>query len=103
MWEPLTVEEIGEALAQGMSELNSSHLKIFQSIRVSLRKAPVASSPGEFVYVVAEYQGKVLYYSDIEEGWELECPNADGGIEMRGCNQFELTHVMHQTFGAPNE
>jgi hypothetical protein len=41
------------------------------------------------------------YYSDVEDGWELEEPNGSGGIHARGTSQFELKHIVHQLFGAP--
>ena len=71
-------------------------------MRITLRRVPVASDPGKYVYVVAEYQGRVLYYSDVEDGWELEIPNDAGGITDRGCNQFTLSHIMHHLFGDPD-
>lgn len=45
---------------------------------------------------VAAFGDKLLYWSDIEEGWELAVPSSCGSIESRGCNQFELKHVLDQ-------
>jgi hypothetical protein len=101
-WNPATLEEVQQLLAEGLSELHPAHRKLFERIRIVPRQVPVADDPGEFVYVVAEYQGKLLYYSDVEDGWELEFPNSIGGIDARGCNQFKLIHVVHQAFGDPS-
>lgn len=68
--------------------------KQFRKIRVPFYKVPVFSRPGESVVVVAEYEGKVLYLSDIEEGWEIDTLSDDGSIRERGSNQFELVHLM---------
>jgi hypothetical protein len=57
---------------------------------------------GETVVVIAEIDGDILYYSDVEDGWELESPSQSGGVAFRGCNQFELGHLAHQRFGDPN-
>ena len=70
-------------------------------MRVPLRAVPVAACAGEMVIVVAEHDGKILYWSDVEGGWELERPTAEGGIRCRGCSQFELGHIMWQLFGDP--
>lgn len=103
MWQSATLEEVQDALAQGLKKLHPAHLAQFEAIRVPPRRVFVVSDPGEFVYVVAENQGKVLYYSDVEDGWGLGFLNSGGGISERGCNQFELTHLMYQAFGGPNE
>jgi hypothetical protein len=59
------------------------------------------TAPGEFVVAVAVLDEKLLYWSDIEEGWELEAPDGRGNIASRGCNQFELRHVLYRVFGGP--
>lgn len=71
-------------------------------MRVMPRRVPVTSAPGEYVYVVAEYQGKVLYYAEVEDGWELEELNEAGGVTERRCNQFKLTHSCTNLFGSPD-
>ena len=80
-WNPLSREEIEAELARA--------------------SVPVAAYPGERVWVVAEHQGRILYYSDIEQGWAIERPDGAGGIADRDCNQFELPHLMCQLFGDP--
>jgi hypothetical protein len=102
-WEPATLEEVSRFLAKGLDVCHPAHRARFEEIRVIPRLVPVADFPGEFVYLVAEHGGKLLYYSDVEEGWEIEPPNEHGGINTRGCNQFELTHVMYQIFGNPDK
>lgn len=101
-WQPATREEVEALLEEGLAALHPTHRSRFEQMRVAPRRVPVTSTPGEFVYVVAEYQGKVLYYDDVEDGWELEGLNEAGGITRRGRNQFELTHVMRQLFEPPN-
>ena len=101
-WQPATLKEVQRLLAEGVAELHPVHRQRFEAIRIAPRQVSVADSPGELIYVVAEHEGKLLYYSDIEDGWELETPNSSGGIDARGCNQFELTHIMYQTFGDPD-
>ena len=101
-WQPATITEVLKLLEEGLADLHPAHRAVFESIRINPRQVPIANTPGEYVYVVAEYKGKLLYYSDIEDGWELDAPNSAGGIDVRGCNQYKLSHVMHQTFGDPD-
>ena len=101
-WQPATREEVERLLSEELRDLHPAHLARFNTMRVPPRRISVASDPGEHVYVIAEYQGKVLYYSDVEDGWEIEVPNDSGGITERGCNQLRLSQLIHQLFGDPD-
>jgi hypothetical protein len=96
---PPTKDEVEILLARAIAGLAPTHRACFAAITVPLRSVPVLDSPGENVYVVAEHEGRIIYWSDIEEGWEYERPNGSGGIDRRGCSQFELSHIAHQLFG----
>jgi hypothetical protein len=100
-WQPASREEVEGLLAEAVEALHPAHRRRFEAIRVPTRRIAVTGAPGEHVFVVAEYQGKVLYYSDEEDGWELEPLNGSGGITERGYSQFELSHLTHQMFGDP--
>jgi len=97
-----TIPEVTDLLEDALQTLDAAHRAALEKARITPRELPVADSPGEFVVAVAAFGDKLLYWSDVEEGWELERPNSQGGIVSRGCNQFELGHVMHQTLGSPN-
>lgn len=98
-WSPASKSEVEALLAAEIASLSMCHRARLEAARVTPRAVPVRDSPGETVFVVAELQGKIVYWSDVEDGWEIAEPNEDGGIESRGCNQFELSHVTHQLFG----
>ncbi|MEH2516688.1 hypothetical protein V1279_002261 [Bradyrhizobium sp. AZCC 1610] len=89
-------------LATDMASLHPQHQAALESALIRPRTVGVSDSPGEFVVAVAVLDEKLLYWSDIEEGWELEVPDGRGNIPSRGCNQFELRHVLYQVFGAPD-
>jgi hypothetical protein len=101
MFRSATIPEVIDLLEDGLGSLHSAHRMALERARITPRKLPVADSPGEFVVAVAAFGDKLLYWSDVEEGWELERPDNQGGIVSRGCNQFELGDVMYQTL-APN-
>ena len=101
-WTPATREKVDLLLAVAIARLEQTHRKRFEAALVPPRAVPVTDSPGETVLVVAEYEGRIIYWSDIEEGWECELPNKSGGIDNRGCNQFELLHIVRQIFGVPD-
>ncbi|MCC6697114.1 MAG: hypothetical protein IT365_15915 [Candidatus Hydrogenedentes bacterium] len=95
----MTISEVMDILDREAVDLKPTHRAVLQAIRVKPYKVPVESDPGETVVVVAEYRGAVLYWSDIEEGWEFEPLSPQGAISQRGSNQYLLAHVMHQVFG----
>jgi hypothetical protein len=101
-WKPESRHEVEQLFTQELALLHASHRAHFNSILVPIRSVPISSAPGESVYVVAEHNGRLLYWSDIEAGWEVESPDKNGGIGKRGSNQFELCHIAHQLFGEPN-
>ena len=98
----IAFQEVETLLQEEIKELHPGHRLLFQKMRIPFKTVPVDAHPGEYVIVVAEYEGKMLYYSEIEEGWELEEPTSRGGITEREANQFELTHIMWQLFGDPD-
>ena len=96
-WRPASESEVLRILEMQIAELPSDQRRRFGELRVSLRRVPIAGSdPPEFVFVVAEVGDRVIYYEDVEEGFEVSSINDNGEIPERGCNQLELTHVMYR-------
>ena len=102
MWKRAEIHEVVAILEQEMKSLHPEHRASLEKTLIPPRRIAVKDCPGESVVAVASVAGKLLYWSDIEEGWELEEPNSGGGIESRGCSQFELAHITHQAFGVPS-
>jgi hypothetical protein len=103
IWRPATFEEVEALLVDSEQGLHPAHKVQFQKMKTPFRKVPVASHPGETVIAVAKYEDKVIYWSDVEEGWELDSLTENGGIWERGSNQYELSHIMCQIFGDPEK
>lgn len=100
-WKPATIDEVLTLLAEELRELHPRHHEQLSPCLIKPRMVPVDDTPGESVVVVAEIDGDILYWSDVEEGWELEPPSRSGGVSARGCNQFELSQIAYQRFGDP--
>lgn len=101
-WRPATLDEVQLILRDDSQQLHHKHRELIEQMRIQPRQIPVVRFPGEAVWAVAQHEGRFLYWSDIEDGWELEAFEPDGGIQDRGCNQFELHHIMYQLFGNPD-
>jgi hypothetical protein len=102
MWRRGETVEVLELLERDMMALHPEHRTALMKALIPARRIPVADCPGESVVAVASVNGKLLYWSDVEGGWELEMPSPSGGIRSRGCNQFELGHIAYQAFGEPS-
>ena len=100
-WESASVEWVVGRFRAEVEQLHPFHQDLLRPLLVAPYTVAVEAHPGETVVVVAEHAGSVLYWSDVEEGWELEPLTESGGISDRGCNQFELRHIAHRLFGAP--
>jgi hypothetical protein len=93
-------DEVLSLLLQAMSALHAPHKAALERALIAPRYLAVEDSPGESVVAVAAFGRELLYWSDVEEGWELAIPSEGGTIPTRGCNQFELGHVLHRALGS---
>jgi hypothetical protein len=96
------ISAVTSRLAADMALLHPQHRAALEGVLIRPRTVGVSDSPGEFVVAVAVLDEKLLYWSDIEKGWELDMPDRRGNITSRGCNQFELRHLLYQVFGNPD-
>jgi hypothetical protein len=100
-WRPSALTDIQRLLSEEFALLDGEHQRKLQELLISPFQVPVLDCPGETVYVVGKRGEFVLYWSDVEEGWEWEELGKNGGLASRGCNQFKLNHITHQLFGEP--
>lgn len=96
------LERIEARIADELAGLHPVHITRFEAMRVSPRPVPVQYSPAEYVYIIAEYQGRLLYYSDLEKGWGIDTPDELGNIHDHAGDLCQLAQVMNRLFGAPN-
>ena len=101
-WQPATLDEVQLILGDHSRQLHRQHQQCIEQMLIRPVQIPVLLYPGVSVWAIAKHEDKFLYWSDIEDGWELEALQPDGGIQDRGCNQFELHHIMYQLFGDPD-
>ena len=97
MWKPISQSELEALLDRELSNCTVEQQNIFSQYRVTPYKVPIHRLRNlEEVFVVAELPTGIVYYEDIEEGFEFDHLEADGAIPKQGCNQYELRHVLSQ-------
>lgn len=95
----LQPSEVAELLQQDMASLHPKYRTALERALITPRKVHVVDFPGEYVIAVADFGGKLLYWSEFEEGWEIGMPDTHGNIATRGSNQFELGQALYQQLG----
>ncbi|WP_202927632.1 hypothetical protein [Undibacterium crateris] len=95
--EPITQIELEALLQKEIERCSPNQQQFFETHRVPLYLVPIHRfRTVEQVFVLAEIKEDVLYYEDVEEGFEIAHLGPDGAIPEQGCNQYELKHVLTQ-------
>jgi hypothetical protein len=96
-WRPTTREQLQRLVAEQLNSCTDAQRQFFEKHRVEPYSVSIRRlGKTEKVFVVAQFGDLLLYYEDIEDGFELDRLDASGVIPKQGCNQFELRHVLHQ-------
>ena len=97
-WEPYSRIEIEALINQSESEMNEKELRLWNAIKVPPEKwkEKTYGNEGGGFWVVALMGKSVLWYNDIEEGFNSSNFNEYGEISEYYCNQDELTHIIRR-------
>lgn len=97
LWQPITLAEMEALVAEQLGNCTPGHQAVFAALRVPFYRMPLHRlGLIEPVWVVAHVAEGLLYFEDVEAGFEIGAPGDDGALPARGCNQFELTHILHR-------
>jgi hypothetical protein len=91
-WKPVSEEALRDRVAQGEARMSPSQLRLWEAIRINPEKwqqHPYGDT-GKGFWVVALIGRTVIWYNDIEEGFNRSHYSAYGQIEDCWCNQDEL-------------
>ncbi len=91
-WQPITNEALLARIAQGEARMTSSQLRLWKGIRIEPEKwlqQPYGEAGGGF-WVVGIVGRTVIWYNDIEDGFNRSTYIAYGRFEDYWCNQDEL-------------
>ncbi|WP_316789633.1 hypothetical protein [Pedobacter frigoris] len=96
MWTPISLVELEEWILRGASELEGELLNFWNLIKIKPQKwqEEEYGAEGGGFWVVAIFGTEVIYYNDIEEGFNISAYEAYGHIKEYSCNQSELDWVI---------
>lgn len=96
-WSPIRREEFDALLAEQEAELEPGQRALLDACRVDPWQAIIQRSSiagDEKVWVIAERNGQVLYFDDVEWGWNSSEVDEEGRLLRPGGGQGELKDVL---------
>jgi len=94
-WRPISEPELDELIEAQLLECSADQRMAFEKYRVPLQKARIMRSGNvEDVFVVAKNGSEVLYYEDVEEGFNFSPISESGEILKPGWDQDELKYAL---------
>ncbi|MFL9833227.1 hypothetical protein [Chryseobacterium terrae] len=92
IWEPITSEELSLEILKGEKEMNPENFQFWNEIKFKPTKwtEHEFGDEGGGFWAVAKYKSFVLYYNDIEEGFNISKFEKEGKILNYGAEQDEL-------------
>jgi hypothetical protein len=92
MWTPISLEELEEWILRGELALEDELLNFWNLIKIAPRKwqeKDYGDEGGGF-WVVAIFGNEIIYYNDIEDGFNVGEYETYGDIKAYWANQDEL-------------
>lgn len=104
-WTPITRDELGELIRRGQDAMGPELLRLWRAIMidpVKWQEAGYGAEGGGF-WVVAIIGKQVLWYNDIEDGFNVSGYSEHGRIGQYFCNrsalQWEVKYLYDQLVG----
>ena len=96
-WRPATIEEVKEIVAADLANCDTEQTAAFRKYAVEPYRAPIWRDGNlESVVVVAQKSGEVMYWEDVEEGFNISPVRPDRTILEPGYNQDELAFALNR-------
>jgi hypothetical protein len=91
-WEPITKAALKARVTQGEGRMSSSQQRLWEAVRISPEKwqQHPYGDQGKGFWAVALVGRTVIWYNDIEEGFNRSRYSVYGTIDDYLCNQDEL-------------
>jgi len=100
-WRPISDKAFTELFDAQYAELDQEQKSIFDVVRVPFWKASIRRSEmmgDESVFVVAQKDNWVLYFDDVEYGFNMSAVDVTGKILQRGGDQCTLKEAVAKWF-----
>ncbi len=96
-WRPATIDEVRKFVRADLEKCDPQQIAVFRQYSVDPYFAPIERyGKLEKVVVVAYNSGEVMYWEDVEEGFNTSPVGADGHVLQHWCNQDDLGTALNQ-------
>lgn len=94
-WKPITLDELNEVVQEQLERCTAQQRVDFSRFRVPFQRVGLHRLGSvEDVWIVAHLPMGLMYFEDVEEGFEVGVPGADGMLPDQGSQQLEISHVL---------
>lgn len=94
-WKPITKQELEALIEEQLSDCSLEQQEIFNKYRLPLEEHKIVRyGKNEKVFVVARRDNEVMYFEDIEYGFNFSHLDEDESIKEHWCNQDELKYAL---------
>jgi|HubBroStandDraft_1064217.scaffolds.fasta_scaffold159344_2 hypothetical protein len=96
-WKPATLDQVKDIVKTDLEKCDPQQLAVFHQHSVEPFFAPILryGNLGKIV-IVAQKSGEVIYWEDVEEGFNISPLGSDGFVLEHWCNQDELGWALNQ-------
>jgi hypothetical protein len=102
MWQPITRSELNAEIQKTEHDLKDKLSCFWEYIKITPEKWKEDSNgvEGGGFWVVAIFGKQVIWYNDIEDGFNISAYTNYGEIDEYRCNQDEISWIIKRLFGA---
>jgi hypothetical protein len=96
-WRAATIDDVKAILNRDLGKCDAAQLEVFREYSVEPYFAPLERfGDTENVVVVARKSSEVMYWEDVEEGFNISPVASDGRILEHGSNQDNLGWALNR-------
>ena len=91
-WHPISKDALLQRIAQGVARMSPAELRLWKAIRIEPSKwsQDPYGRDGQGFWAVAVIGSSVIWFNDIEDGFNRSRYNTFGEVQEYWCNQDEL-------------
>ena len=101
-WKPITLNELNIEIQKTEKDLEGEIMEFWKSIKIEPEKwaEKEFGNEGGGFWVVAVYKNKVIWYNDIEDGFNLSEFEKVGEIEKYNCQDDEISWAVTKLYNS---
>lgn len=101
MWKPISLAELNAIIDEDVEECTPEMRALYERVAVRAEKwaRPPWGERGGGFWAIAVFEGRVLWYNDIERGFNVSPFSHWGEIGDYVCNQDELRWALPRLLG----